>query len=941
MVQNIKNSCPQCLHHNPDDALKCSLCDFPLKDLDLDLDKTRLPDTENHTDANDLTIQSNATLTSIDPDLTQAPDDIKLFTADNTKHTVNEKQTFHLAGDLAHFEIHEVLGEGGMGAVYHAKDLTLHRDVAIKMLRPMQASGFQKTEVLLDEARMASKLNHPNIVTIYDVARSKDSNYIVMEWVDGKSLDEIIPEDGLSLIKSLEYACQIANGLTLAHKKYIIHRDIKPHNIMLSSDNTIKILDFGIAGMVSQFDNENTDSKDTSTGTPSYMSPEQAQGLNLDQRSDIFSFGIVLYQMLCGKRPFVAETFTELKNNICSGNYVPIQEQIPDLPQKVSQLVEKMLATAKDERWQSSAELAESLQDIYSELTYKKNWWQRRNWISKAAIILPFIMAIGWSSKEILFPASTQQLIERQLQEANKIAILPFENISGDPQIQLFSDGLAVNLGSDLASIASQQGNTWIVPSTEISRINELTPKKVFNKYGANLILTGSIQHMGSTRLLVLNLLEAKTGQLLKTAEVSINSENLFQGHGFIREQALTLLEWNVPKNLIQEFEYERPQLDGAYREYIEGEGFLYRYDQKDNLENAHQSFRRAISIDKTYELAYVGLAESQYRLFKHTDDAEWLDKMKSSIDLLKRINSRQPKINYLSGKISYEKGQYEISKELFTNSIKLNPNHIESYLGLANSYEKLKDFNKTEEIYNKARVIAPNNTLVLTNLGVYYFYIGEYKKAIHIFKEQIKQAPNNHWAYLNLAAGYYLLGQIDEAIVNTEIAISINPTADSYANLGTMNFYKGNYDKSVKAYEKMIAINSNDYINWGNLGDAYFYSDQQEKSIKAFKKAAELAEKSLDLNSNDSMAIAHIAYYLVRINNTSQSLSYARRINQENTGLENFVVAIAFTLLNQNDLAFEHLNFAINKNYPLDEIQQSPLLNSIKTDSRFDLLGQ
>ena len=407
-------SCPQCLHQNTSDAMKCSLCDWQLSE------DTRIPDeTKFEIDPNMTTVPNVTSSTVDDPDQTQAPlsEEIK---PTQSKYSISEKQTFHLAGDLAHFEIRKILGQGGMGAVYHAKDKTLHRDVAIKMLRPLAASSKLNTEALLEEARMASKLNHPNIVTIYDVARSKGSNYIVMEWVEGQPLDEIIPTEGLALDVALKYACQIADGLANAHQKYIIHRDIKPHNIMLGIDDAIKILDFGIAGYINQQPDEfeninlNADTEQTSSGTPSYMSPEQAQGLNLDQRSDIFSFGIVLYQMLCGKRPFIGRNFTDLKNKICSGNYIPIQKQLPNLPINVAQLIDKMLVTPKDERWQNSAELADALNVIHKELTYKKNWWQRRNWVNKVAIILPFLFAIGWSSKEILFPASTQQLIERQ-----------------------------------------------------------------------------------------------------------------------------------------------------------------------------------------------------------------------------------------------------------------------------------------------------------------------------------------------------------------------------------------------------------------------------------------------------------------------------------------------------------------------------------------------
>ena len=670
MNQTPQLTCPQCLHLNEKNSQRCHLCDWPLGEVNKGVND------ESPNELSDKTVAPNRSQLDSDPNQTIAPDSLRPSTHQQTKKSQqdsqqdsqldsgktvapevltaqkkarHEKNTFHLAGDLAHFEIHEILGQGGMGAVYHAKDKTLQRDVAIKMLRPVLASNQLSADALLDEARMASKLNHPNIVTIYDVARADDSNYIVMEWVDGQPLDELIPEGGLDLVTAMSYACQIADGLNSAHQKYIIHRDIKPQNIMRSTDGTLKILDFGIAGLIKHQNKAATSEaagevkttvKTMAVGTPSYMSPEQARGLNLDQRSDIFSFGILLYQMLSGQRPFQGKNIPSIQKAVCEGSYEPIQHHVPDLPIDVVKLLDKMLVTQKDQRWQSSAELAEEMHRIYAELTYKKNWWEKRHWLTKAAIIIPFVIGLGWSVKDVLFPASTQQLIERQLAEANKIAILPFENISGDPLIQLFGDGLAVNLGSDLAAIAAEQNNTWIVPATEISRMKDQSLKAVADKYGVNLVLTGSIQHMGSTRLLVLNLLNAVTGQQVKTAEVSIQADELFQGHGLIRTQALELLDWSVPKDVTEKFNAERPQLDGAYREYIRGRGYLYRDDQQGNLLNSIKAFDRSISIDANYQLAYVGLAEAQYRLYTESKDISWLKSMENTVNELK-INWR------------------------------------------------------------------------------------------------------------------------------------------------------------------------------------------------------------------------------------------------------------------------------------------------------------
>jgi|GEM_PF-467931 len=944
MVNKTEVHCPQCLHHNTVDAVQCSLCDWPLSAQQIDptvvpesaatlesVDLTLPPDHMNKTKDEGLTIAP----VDADPDLTIAP---KVLA--EQKKSVIETRTMSLAGDLAHFEILEILGQGGMGAVYHAKDRTLHRDVAIKMLRPLAATSKLNPETLLDEARMASKLNHPNIVTIYDVARAENSNYIVMEWVDGQPLNELIPNGGMPLEKVLGYACQIADGLNSAHQKYMIHRDIKPQNIMLTADDSIKILDFGIAGLVHQ---QSADSNKQSealmttpgVGTPSYMSPEQAQGLNLDQRSDIFSFGIVLYQMLSGQRPFVAKNTESVQQSICSGDYIPIQQQVSGLPVNVVKLLDKMLAVKRDDRWQNSAVLAEELHVIYAELTHSKNWWQQRHWVSKVVMLLPFVVALGWALKETVFPASTQQLIERQLAEANKIAILPFENISGDPLIQIFGDGLAVNLGSDLAAIAQEQGNTWIVPATEIARMEDPSPQQVADKYGVDLILTGSLQHLGSTRLLVLNLLHAQTGQQVKTTEIEIDANQLFQGHDLIRKQALALLDWRIPVNLISQFEQARPEIDGAYREYIQGRGYLYRYDQDDNLDKAMKAFQAALSIDPSYEKAFEGLAEVQLNKFVKTKDDDWLNEMSLVIDQLKSINPDNAQIGYLAAEIAMKRGQYTDAVALYQVSIKFNPKHVKAQIGLAKAYDQLGDKATAEQVYKSLVQSAPNNWRVISQIGIFYFYHGDYQNALNQFEQLTVMSPNNHYGFRNSAGAYYALGDIENAIKYTQLAIEIKASDVAYANLGTMLFYIKNYAAAVTAFEKAVELKNSNYLHWGNLADAYKLSNN-DRSHFAYEQATQFAMESLKTNPNDAMAQATIAYYFSNMGQVDKAIQYAKAITDTNSGLEHFLVATAYDQLNEIDLSIEHLKLAIKKNYPIDEIKNTPLLKNSMSDIKF-----
>ncbi|MCX7553392.1 protein kinase [Marinicella sp. S1101] len=927
-------SCPQCHHHNPIDTKACELCEWKLVAADDETLKTQAPSS---VDLNQ-TIDPNAiTQENHDPQVTVAP---AVLAA--KKQQASDEKTFHLAGDLSHFEVLKVLGQGGMGMVYHAKDRTLQRDVALKMLRPLSGTNQLSTEALLDEARMASQLNHPNIVTIYDVARADNSNYIVMEWVDGKPLDELIPEEGLPLVTAIDYARQIAHGLSSAHQKYIIHRDIKPQNIMLSEQNTLKILDFGIAGLVEHMvEQDEAASKAAhlttpAAGTPSYMSPEQAQGLNLDPRSDIYSLGIVLYQMLTGQRPFTGKNSSVVKQAIINGRFTPIEKIKPELPAVVVETVNKMLATAKDQRWQSSAELATALDEVYNELTYSKNWWQKRHWLTKAAMLLPFIVALGWTTKDILFPASTQQLIEQQLAEATKVAILPFDNISGDPTLQLFGDGLAVNLSTDLATVASEIGDTWIVPATEISRMKEVAPKAVADKYGVELILTGSMQHMGSTRLVVLNLLDAQSGQQLKTTELNINADDLFGGHALIREKAMALLDWPLPEALATSFNAERPQLDGAYKHYVEGRGYLYRYDQDGNLTDAINSFKQAIKNDPSYEAAYVGLAETYLNQFSKTKASTWLDQMVETITALKKVNVENPQVSYLSAEAESNLGNYEQAIDMYTTSIKQNPNNFDAQIGLANAFNKLQRVDEAENTYLNAIKQAPNNWNVIVNLGVFYTQIGKYSNALKQFLKLTEISPNNHIGYRNVAALYYIMNDITNAITFSEKAIAIKPSDRSYSNLGTMLFSIEQYEEAIHNYLKAIETNDKHYIYWGNLADAYKFNGNQKSAINSFQKASELAHDMLNINPNDVKVKADLSYYLSNLNFTQEALDFASEINENSTGLENFIVATAFDELGMIDQALLHLEWALKKNYPLEEIVKSPLLKNSKLNNNF-----
>ncbi len=907
--------CPQCKHLNHESADVCENCHWRLKcDPILDTKEVYFTPEKNINfnweSLNSYQIQSD------------------------TEEFGNSKSL----NQLDSFIINALIGKGGMGDVYLARDEVLHRNVAIKVLRSSAKQSYA-SDILLEEARIISQLNHPNIVTVYDVARSNNHDYIVMEWVKGSSLDELLPYNGFTVRKAVNYALQIAKGLSFAHEQLIIHKDIKPKNIMLNSQGEIKILDFGISDLINPKKSScHNQLEERVIGTPKYMSPEQINNEHLDHRSDIFSFGVVFYQMLCGQSPFRENSIELLYDDIRSGRFTPIQKIKPGLPQRVTSVLEKMLAIERQDRWQNTRELSIELIDIYKELTYQKNWWKRRHWVTKGMLVSMCVTTLVWSVQDIVFPPSTQQLIDRQLKEATKIAIMPFENISGDPQLQLFSDGLSVNLGTDLSSIANSQGDLWIIPSTEIRRIENANPELISNKFGVNLSLAGSIQHMGSTRLIVLNLINSQNRQQLKTVEISINADELYQGYELIREKTLSLLNWSVPEQLKDQFQSQRPQLDGAYKAYIIGKGHLYRYDLDDNIENALNAFNHAIALDPNYESAYVGLIETLLLNFDKTKDIRWLEAVSKEINKLQSINPQNTQINYLKAESERKLGNYDLASDLYRLSINQNPTLIKAKRGLAKSYSHLGNHEKAEQTYIAASQMAKNNWNVISDLGMFYFRNGKYKNSLRQFQKLIEISPNNHFGFSLTAASYYAMGEIEKAIEYTQKSIEINSTDNAYSNLGTMYFSLGKYNEAIESYEKAIQISDTNFNIWGNLGDAYKLVNSP-KSIDSYTMAVELAQKSLSINPNNTSVKVDLAYYLSHLSRAEEAIEYLNEIGEAHSGMEHFIAAQTYDQLGLIEQSIMHLQTAITKNYPINEIINTPLLNRSRKHHQFQKL--
>ena len=878
---------------------------------------------------------------------------------------------------MAHFKIISILGRGGMGTVYKAKDLALDRFVAIKMLRLNSHLSTSVQPLMLSEAQTISQLNHPNIVTVYDIARDNEANFIVMECVDGRPLNAVIPTNGLAITKVMAYFKQMVAGIACAHQQHIIHRDIKPQNIMVTANGVIKILDFGIAALIDPTvalakgeadTTEQVNATEQPTlltpllGSPQYMAPEHLAGQVCDVRSDLFSLGIVLYEMLTGVKPGLGVSFKQISQAITNGYNTSLAEVDAEsvaasktesnadinnkdnaaLLKELIVVVSKLLQPKPSARYQTAHELAQDINATDEKFNRKKTWFQQQHGLTKTLLVMPVIAVLAWGVRSVFFPPTTHELITRQLVESKKIAFLPFENISGDPVLQLFSDGIVTMLSSDLAEVGYQQadGKTWVLPFGQVSRMADPSITGIYNKYGVHTIVTGSIQHMGSTRSIHLSLVNGNDGRQLKSLQLTIDANKLFEAQRQIREQVMVLLGWKMPPLLHKKFAEKKPAFDGAYQFYVKGQGYLYRFDYKNNIEKAHEAFMTAINIDPNYADAYAGLAAVQLRSFITSQDVTLLVPMESTVEKLRQIASHHPLLSYLQGELKLNRGEYAKAIKLFSKSIDSDSqaNFMKAYIGLSDSYLRFGELLKAEQVLLKAYNVMPNNILILNELGAFYLKIGDYHQAFDYFKLLSKQAPNNYIAYLNMSACHYYNGDVAKAILAIQHSLTIQPNANAYSNLGTYNLILKNYDKAVVAYEKMIDLSDRHYMHWGNLADAYRLA-KNEKYIGAYKKAITLAEQSLTLNPNNKKAIALLAYYHANVNELDKTNYYAKHISERDAGEDSFLIAAAYARLNSKSLALKYLGFAINNNYSIAEIINSPMLDSLKNEAKYSQL--
>ena len=720
---------------------------------------------------------------------------------------------------LGRYEVRSLLGRGGMGEVYLARDTQLKRQAAIKVL-PMSLTkdrtGLQRFE---QEAYAASSLNHPNILTIYEIGEEEGVPFIAMEYIVGESLRQRKTRTSLDLIEVLNIAQQVASALSTAHNEGIVHRDIKPENLMLRPDGFVKVLDFGLAKLN---ETERLVDPDAATkakvteagvvlGTANYMSPEQTRGLTLDGRTDIWSLGVVIYELVTGCLPFSGQTTSDVIASILTTEPPPLNTNTEGLPEELDRILNKTLRKNKQERYQLANELAFDLQSL----------------------------------RQLLMFAELQKTGARQLgtttteHPIKSIAVLPFKpliSINRDESLEL---GMADTLITRLGSL-----RTLVVrPTTAVRKYSALDQDPVIagKELSADAVLDGSIQRAGNKIRITVRLLSVADGTTLWSDRFDDRYDDIFAIQDSISNKVVSTLAVTLRREESQQLNKRYTNNADAYEAYLKGR-YYWNKGTPDTLAKAVQHFQEAVALDPNYALAYSALADG-YNMMGYwgvASPGEAFPKAKKaaqrSVDLDATLGEAHAALAYAYFEYYWDEKTAEIKYKL---ALELNPNYASAHQWYAEYLLITSRFEEAAKELERAREIDPLSQHLRIITAALPYVNRRYDETISQLRKVLELDPTVEVAYSWLASCYAKKGMHDEVVTIVERQLSIsgedpNVIADlrrTYDEMGVASFWRRHaqllQSKSTQSYIPPIRI----AIDYAMCGEADSVFEWLEKA--------------------------------------------------------------------------------------------------------------
>jgi serine/threonine-protein kinase len=738
-------------------------------------------------------------------------------------------QSLQIQQSFGNYKILKFLGRGGMGEVYLAQDLRLGRRVALKLLQRSNSTDSDRIRRFKQEARTASLINHPNVAQVFEIGEVEDKHFIALEFVDGKTIRELLKEDLIDIFQILGIANEIAKALNAAHKVGVAHRDLKPENVMLRDDGTVKVLDFSLAKLTQGFSSsvQNSSSEFSHTtfntepgflmGTVNYMSPEQVRGQDVDLRTDLWSFGVLIYEMFAGKLPFIGQTSGDTIAEILKSEPTPLSDLIDNIPSKVELITLKCLEKEREYRYQSSQELLSDLSNLLQDLNYSEysdnsipsvnreneavktniNRISRRDTdksfrqitqdqdgnsslsfpnltksfgqinqnkkvgISVLIIFICCLTAISYFGYLYYQPSLT----------INSIAVLPFVNDSGNSENEYLSDGMTESLISRLSQIPKL--NVKARSSVFRYKGKETDLQKIAQELNVQAILNGRIVQRGGQLILNLELVDTKTENVIWNQQYARKQTDLVSLQSEVVNEVLNKLRTTMTGGTEQKLTKSYTENPEAYRLYLKGRFYWNKRTVKD-LQKSIEYFQQAVDLDPNYALAYSGLADA-YALFSGYGGGD-------------------PQELILK------------ARETALKALTIDPNLAEAHASLGlilHDYDY--DFIGAEREIKLAIELNPNYPTARQFYGEILIELGRFEEGFAEFRRALEIDPLSLKINQEFGTRLFLARKYDESLeqLNKTLELDSNFVPTHYS-LYLVHFAKGNYQQSIEEFAKL-----------------------------------------------------------------------------------------------------------------------------------------
>lgn len=837
--------------------------------------------------------------------------------------------------------------------VYRAMDLKLNRTVALKFLPATQTISKEVRQRFMREAMASSAIDHTNIGTLHGVEETPDGRaFLVMACYDGPTLTERMANGPIAPDEAIGIALQILRGLEEAHKHGVVHRDIKPGNIIFNSHGVLKILDFGLAKLQGSPD---LTTPGSTLGTAAYMSPEQATGEPADERSDLWSVGVVLYEMLSGRRLFEG---ADLRSTI----YAVISrepEAISGLPLPLERILRKSLQKEPNYRYQIAAEMIADLSAARSGIVGRQSLPsaianaptvpyaaqtsrpRRRNWWT-AAVGIAVLMAVSglglWIHKQHVAAALS----------GTRVVVLPLdvsgEDVAGATQLQALADGLRSRLISSLINLEPVNHDLLVIPSAQIAAQHVVDPSMARRSFGAGLALTGSVAASGAKLRVVLSAVDTDKMKVVKSEAMDGTSANLAAlEEQMVRSSAKMLGLKIAPSATADNRLSALPR--AMAQTYLASLGYLDRWDKPGNLDAAIQGFGQVISSSPKFPAGYAALADCYLRRYELTKDTYALELADQNASQAAQIDGQSPNVAVVLGRVRFQQGKYQEAVSEFERALALDPRSDGAYQGMAQAYAAMGLPDKAEEAWQKTIALHPNSVDAYNHLAGFQMGRADYSAAAQNFRKALKLAPDNATLMSNLGAALLYAGALEESRHMLQNSIRLAPSYAAYTNLGNLDLKQARFADAADDYEKALEFNKTDYRVWSNLAVAYSRTPgQQDKAKDAFLHAAQMCREALKENPNDPVELSDLAMFVASEGGERQEplmlIERALALAPEDTYVQ-FNAAETYEALGYRKDALDWVAKLIAAGYPLDDINESPVLADLVKDTRYQKLVQ